>query len=258
MTFSTGRTASPLEEVSGIAASRLMPDRWWVHNDSGDRARVFQVDDALNITAEVQLNGVFALDFEDIAFDASGALWVADTGDNLKFRPSVQLYGFTEPTASGAVDVRKVEVTYPDKPHDVETLLIDPRTGDGFLVDKRIREGRVPVFLVPAAVLATGGAVTVTQVASLDVSDGGNIGPTGGDISIDGSKIVIKTLDVAYLWQRGRNQTIAEMFAEQPMAPCRVPNPGDTEAIGFDRDGRKLVSLAEGLDTRMRTFTTQP
>jgi hypothetical protein len=33
-----------LQEVSGIATSRLKPDRWWVHNDSGGGALLFEVD----------------------------------------------------------------------------------------------------------------------------------------------------------------------------------------------------------------------
>jgi hypothetical protein len=257
MTFSEQRTAEPLIEVSGIVGSRIAPDMWWVHNDSGDIARAFLIDSALNIVTEIRLDGVFALDFEDIAIDGEGTVWLADIGDNLKFRPTVQLYGFPETTVSGIVSPRRVEITYPDRPHDVETLLLDPRTGDGFLVDKRIPNGVASVFRIPAAVLSSGGAVTVQPVATIDVSAGGPIGPTGGDISPDGSTIVIKTLTTAYLWPRVRNQTVVEALLASPQPPCVIPNAGENEAIGFDRDGRRLVAIAEGLGTRLRTLTRQ-
>jgi hypothetical protein len=257
MTFSTERTSEPLTEVSGIVGSRLHPDLWWVHNDSGDSARALLIDSSLKIVAEVRLDGVFALDFEDIAIDGTGRVWLSDSGDNLKVRPSAQLYGFAEVDRSTGVEPIKIEVTYPDKAHDVETLMIDPRSGDGFLVDKRIHSGKATVFRIPSALFAAGGSVTAEVVGEIDVSDGGDIGPTGGDISPDGSTIVIKTLTTAYLWNRPRNRTIAETLADNPVAPCVIPSAGDNEAIGFDRDGKRLAALAEGTGTRLRTFVRQ-
>ncbi len=34
----------PIDELSGIVKSRTYPDVYWVHNDSGDEARIFAVD----------------------------------------------------------------------------------------------------------------------------------------------------------------------------------------------------------------------
>ena len=54
-------------------------------------------------------------------------LWIADTGDNATSRASVQLYRVDEPGPTDArVAARRIEVRYPDGPHDVEAVLADP------------------------------------------------------------------------------------------------------------------------------------
>ena len=35
---------APIAEMSGIARSATYEDTWWVHNDSGDTARLFAID----------------------------------------------------------------------------------------------------------------------------------------------------------------------------------------------------------------------
>ena len=35
----------PISEISGLVRSQRYPDTWWVHNDSGDEARLFAIDD---------------------------------------------------------------------------------------------------------------------------------------------------------------------------------------------------------------------
>lgn len=62
-----GRVAEPLREVSGIVASRTRPGSFWVHNDSGDSARLFRIDRRAQVEAEVAVVGARAFDWEDIA-----------------------------------------------------------------------------------------------------------------------------------------------------------------------------------------------
>ena len=35
--------SAPINEMSGMVKSRKAPDRYWVHNDSGDTARIFAI-----------------------------------------------------------------------------------------------------------------------------------------------------------------------------------------------------------------------
>src|SRR4051812_14329684 len=59
--------SSSVTELSGLSASRLTADVYWVHNDSGDSARIFAVrNDGADLGA-YSLSGATAIDWEDIA-----------------------------------------------------------------------------------------------------------------------------------------------------------------------------------------------
>lgn len=77
-----------IDELSGLAASRAYPGCFWAHNDSGDTARLFLLNAKGETVAVVNLAGVTARDWEDIAF-AGGYLYVGDIGDNDGDRKSV-------------------------------------------------------------------------------------------------------------------------------------------------------------------------
>src|SRR5690242_21941395 len=91
-----------LNEASGIARGIASPGILYVHNDSGDSARVFALDARTGLArAVIYLPGAVNHDWEDIAVapDAHGtpSLWIADTGDNNTNRAEVQLYRIDEP-----------------------------------------------------------------------------------------------------------------------------------------------------------------
>lgn len=143
-----------LNEVSGIATSMRYPGILWVHNDSGDSAKVFAVEQAsCSVKATVTLAGVTAADFEAISMgreaDGSPTLWVADVGDNAERRMQVQLYRVDEPAlADATVKVSTTSVRYSDGPRNCESLMVDPRPGGpAWLVTKEETGG---VYALPA------------------------------------------------------------------------------------------------------------
>lgn len=253
-----GRVADgDIDELSGLVASRRHVGVFWVHNDSGDDARVFAIDAHGKSVAELVLAGADATDIEDIALGkgAEGApdvLYVADTGDNMKRRRSVQIYRVAEPLtlSRGAepVELKQradiLEVVYEDGPHDAETLLVDPVQGDLYLVAKAhllLREEPVGVYRLSFAELSTKRKNVARKVAAI------RLGPaTGGDIAVDGSAIVVRNYWSALYWPRASGQTIVDALAK---TPCRltVSDVGyQGEAIGFTPDGAAYVTIAEG------------
>ena len=179
-----GVTPDTLGEVSGMAVSHTNPGRLWVHNDSGDRARIYLVGEDLTIRTTVDLPDVFALDWEAMSAgpgpDGEPWLWVADTGDNLLVRPFVELHGFPEPVlgsdppaTASAGPVVTLRVRYPAGPTDVEAFAVDPRTGDGIIFAKTLdANGRSDVLRIPAASLREGGDVVAELVGSVVVTNG--------------------------------------------------------------------------------------
>jgi hypothetical protein len=79
--------SAALTEVSGLAVCRNNPHVLWLHNDSGDRARIFAVNTAGRLPGIYTLPGVTAIDCEDIAIGpgpgkGTSYIYVGDIGDN--------------------------------------------------------------------------------------------------------------------------------------------------------------------------------
>ena len=91
-----------IKETSGIAASRRVDNVWWVHNDSGDSARVFAINTSGQTLGEYALSGASAIDWEDIAAGPGPTagvsyLYVGDIGDNDQKRRDLVIYRIPEP-----------------------------------------------------------------------------------------------------------------------------------------------------------------
>src|SRR5690606_35971094 len=56
-----------INEASGLVASAAHTGYFWTHNDSGDEARIFLIDDSARHKATYYLQGIPAFDWEDIA-----------------------------------------------------------------------------------------------------------------------------------------------------------------------------------------------
>ncbi len=233
-----------LTEVSGIAASSTNPGVLWVHNDSGSGPVVWAIDPAGRKLARVDVDGSDALDWEDIAL-ADGRLYVADIGDNEAVRPDVTIYRFVEPEVTdGEVQADVLTVIYPGEPADAEAFLVDPISGDGFIITKRIL-GPGCILRVPAAGWEAG-AVIAEPVGEIGIGTfalaGGPV--TGGDITAAGSVIALRTYADVWIWERPEGSDVGEVLQG---SPCAAPSPGDglVEAIGFDGDGG-YWTIAEG------------
>lgn len=112
-------------------------------NDSGDSARVFEVDRRCVTVREAAWDAE-AVDIEALAPAPDGAVWVGDIGDNAKARSSVTVTRVS--LASSAAE--SFTFTYPDGPLDAEALLSHPGTGRLYVVSKGVFGGTV--FEAPA------------------------------------------------------------------------------------------------------------
>jgi hypothetical protein len=230
-------TDPQLTEVSGVVQSRAHTDVLWVHNDSGDSARVFAIDRSGATLRQYPLDGATAVDWEDVALDGS-TLYLADIGDNAKARADIVVYSVAEPdpaTVTGALHATAQHLVYPDGAHDAETLLADPTTHDLFVVTKEL-SGKSAVYRH-----TTG--TTLVKVATLDLGVAQLV--TGGDIAADGSAIVLRTYGAVFVWSRHGSESVGAAFGR---APCPAPVPGQQqgEAIGLDPNGGGYVLLSEG------------
>ncbi|UCE02641.1 MAG: hypothetical protein JSW67_00050 [Candidatus Latescibacterota bacterium] len=90
-------SAPAIAECSGVIHSRRHPGVLWVHNDSGDLPRLFAVDLSGTLLREVHVDGAQNVDWEDIAADDAGHLYIGDFGNNRNTRQDLLIYVIDEP-----------------------------------------------------------------------------------------------------------------------------------------------------------------
>lgn len=269
-----GPVANPsVVEASGIAASRLVDDVYWVHNDSGDSpARVFAVGGDGRDLGEYTVENADNYDWEDIAVGPGPAtgvsyLYLADIGGNIAPRTSLSVYRVPEPvvdptavasTPRVLTGAEELTLTYPDGPHDAEGFMVDPVTGDLFVVTKALTSAQV--FRAPAN-LPEGSTTALTQVATV------NFGPlpglvTAADVSPAGDVVALRTYTNVLMYQRPKGQALEAAFS-QPVCLGAAPGLGTApdqelqgEALGFTRDGKGYVTLAEGSHPYLHRFVS--
>ena len=245
--------SSSITEASGIAVSRQHENVLWIHNDSGDSNRIFAMTTTGAPLGTFILSGATAIDWEDIAIGPAPPLqnqiYVGDIGDNLNFRNNIVVYRVAEPAtvqSATLTNVATIRLAYPDGPRDAETLMVDTN-GDIYIVSKRLTAlGRVYRAPYPQST----SQVTVMQfVAELPWGAiNGNGGATGGDISADGSAVIVRRVSsftpAATLWRRGPGTKLWEVFA-QSGCDLQTPSQPQGESIAFAAD-LSLFTVSEG------------
>lgn len=256
-------TNSALKEISGLDAGVASPGHYWVHNDSGDSARVFALTPAGATAATYTLTGASAVDWEDIAVGGGPVagrsyLYVADIGDNARARSEVVVYRVPEPTvgASGTIALGGVEalrLRYPDGAHNAEALLADPQTGELVIVEKTSSGGTARVYRAPAG-LQAGSLTTMSLAGTLSLPTGSTHLVTGADLSADGTQLAVRTYARVLLWNRDPAGTLWAPFAT---TPCTGPLPSESqgEAIAFHPNGRGYVTVSEGSNQQLHNYT---
>jgi hypothetical protein len=256
-----------LKETSGLVVSAKNPGTLWLNNDSGDSARVFAAAPSGALQGIYPLDGATAIDWEDIAIGPGPEadvpyLYVGDIGDNAMARANIVVYRVAEPkvTADGGThslgNVAALTLKYPDGPHDAEALMVDPRTGELYIVIKHLNGGNAAVYRAPKN-LAAGSTTTLTKVGDVALpSIPFTAAVTAADISRDGTTIGIRTYGGVRLWRLGRKQSVIDALAA---TPCQGPIPVELqgEALGFQSDARGYFTVSEGANVPIHQFTTR-
>ncbi|MBY0424373.1 MAG: hypothetical protein K2Q22_01950, partial [Cytophagales bacterium] len=138
-----------------------------------------------------------------------------------------------------------IRVMYPDRPRDSECLMVDPIGKLIYVVTKR--EDSVHVYTLP--IKANYASVeTFTFRAKLPLKY-----ITAGDISADGSQVVIKNYGYAYYWMRKGNEPLWETMLRSPIfLPYNKEKQG--EAVCIDWDGKHIITVGEGIFSKIQRF----
>jgi hypothetical protein len=247
--------AAALRETSGIVGSNL-PGVIWTHNDSGDSARFFAVATDGTPLGQFSLAGASSNDWEDMARGPKSGggsyLYLGDVGDNDRLRSSIAIHRVPEPdtSAGGTIavgDYQTAVLQYPGGSRNAESLMVDPWTGDLFLVTKS-----------PSGQVYRASADVFDQVAQLTTLQSlGNLNaflpePSGADISPDGRMILVRNRSTtACLWTRHTGQSVWDAMQGTPLSVTLAAE-SQGEAIGWAADSQGFFTVSEWSSTGPR------
>ncbi len=249
-----------MDEISGIAASGIHNDIYYVENDSGDTSRFFAINPQGEIKSVIYYKGdpkirLGVHDCEDIAVGigpvkGKSYVYVGDIGDNNAKYPYITVYRLEEQkTWIGKDSIIKanavpIHLKYPDGPRDAESLMIDPIEKLIYIVSKRTDS--VTVYTTPLNFKAND-TLMLTKRCKLYFN---GFRPfkwiTAGDISKDGQQVLLKDYVKVYYWKRKNNEPIWKTMQRKPTElPYEAEKQG--EAIGFTPDGKGYYTTSEGV-----------
>ncbi len=245
---------APIDEGSAIVKSRLWKNVFWTLNDSGDRARIFAIDSlgriikpswAKNRFEGVEIPDAVNVDWEDLATDDEGNLYIADIGNNNNARRDLVIYVVREPNPREAAStsvLRKIFFYYPDQKgfppqkrnFDAEALFW--RKGRLYVLTKHRSDTHTRLYRLDCTTpFVMNPAI---KIGEFDVK--GMV--TAADISPDGRQLVVLTYTGIWLFESedGSDNFFAGKIRVLPIIARQC------EGICFD--GNQLVVTNEQRD----------
>ena len=253
-----------ITESSGIVESRCQENVFWTHNDSGDDAFIFALNQKGEKLGTWKVAGAKNKDWEDIATikdpkTGKCLLYIGDIGNNERLKSELTIYRVAEPRVSekDANSSKKnpsetetaeaIKFEYPDIRHDAETLLVQPNTGDIYILTKSLSSAS-GVYKI-AADFSLDKTNTLKKIADFSVPAVPNGFLTGGDISPDGKRIIICDYFSAYeivLPENAKN--FDEIWTQKPLM-VELGEREQGEAVGYSNDGKSIFATSEKKDS---------
>jgi hypothetical protein len=190
-----------------------------------------------------------AIDPQDLAIDASGTLWIADSGDPPPAsRSHIALW---KVPPSGPISIYRF--TYPDGPHQAEAMVLDHDGRPIFITQPTSGSGPANLYEPAPGPLRAGAIVAMTNVGSFTpqatgtankLSVLGNMLVTGGANSPDGTKVVLRTYSDAYEWNITAGNVVAAITKGTPTI-TPLPNEAQGKSIAYTPDGKDFLTVSE-------------
>lgn len=232
----------PIREASGLVQSRRHPGIFWVHNDSGNPPALFAVRRDGSLVREYTV-GVPNVDWEDVATDDHGHLYLGEIGNNGRLLPLRAIYQLDEPDPEQA-GVRSLKVktaSYYRFPgggrFDAEALVID---GDRALVVAKTLDGRAAeVYAIPLRPPAP--LIRPALPERVGTLPGFTTAVTGADLSADRKRLVVCSLDAVGVFEKDTKG------GWTPTAKKGFQADDQVEAVAWDGDDILLAGEGRGL-----------
>ena len=264
----TGKVTLPaIEEGSGIVKSRRYPNTYWVHNDSGDKARIFAIheDGSIIVPRGLALKGQSEIDkyegtrieaaenydWEDITTDGQN-LYISDLGNNGNARRDLGIYVVREPNPQEIHHTRTLSwlpVEYEDQKQfpptnrtfDCEAIFW--LRGKLYAITKH-RLG--PILPAPSANLYRLDTTWTDKPNKLKKIDGANeLGGwvTAADVSPDGKTLAVLThAPVSSVWLFSTSAPGDKFLSAGKGRQIKFTGANQCEGLGWSDDHTLLIT----------------
>lgn len=199
-----------LKENSGL---EILPDSnlFWLIADGGNKDHLYGIDIQGDIIQDINIKGAKNQDWEDLAADESGNIFIGDFGNNRNERKNLVIYRVPNPIGLKKEDLEAEEIkfSYPEQkefPPDDENFVYDAEAvfflNDYLYIFTKNRthpfDGRTLLYKVPAVkgnhkAILLGETTLCEEIESCMV--------TAADISPDKKKVVLLSHDRIWLLQ---------------------------------------------------------
>lgn len=202
-----GKFPNKLSEVSGIIPAKN--DNFWVIEDNGNKDKLYLINKKAQLIKEVKILNGKNTDWESLAKDERGNIYIGDFGNNFNKRENLVIYKISnaDDNNEGKIEAEKIRFSYPDQkkyPPEKANFNFD---AEGFLYWKehlyifsknrtRPYNGITNVYRLPAKK----GTYVAEPVGSFVLcKEEGYCSVTGADISPKGTDIVLQSYGYLYV-----------------------------------------------------------
>lgn len=246
-----------LSELSGLVASARTPGVLFAHNDSGDTARFFAIDEHGSLLGTFFLPDAGAIDWEDVGrgpCDAGSCLFFGDIGDNDHLRGRYAILRVPEPAIPAsagpaeAVPFTRLDFTYPDGgAPNAEALFVHPLSGDLYVLSKEASGVPSEVYVLRHAGTRGAGSTEAEWVAQLPFPTASDDPITGADVNACGTRVLVRLYDGLVELSVAGGQPFESIF-QSALRRVTVAAEPQGEAIAYARDGAAFFTGSERLN----------
>jgi hypothetical protein len=219
-----GKMPTCINESSGLSKA-WQDGYYWTHNDSGGSPELYMINPEGYIFDTLALENSNNYDWEDLAKDPKGNIYVGDFGNNSNTRKDLVIYKKTPD------NIEKITFTYPDQTFEVnESRIFDCEAffwakDSLYLITKSWEKGvkNSRMYALPDAP----GNYTARLVDDLNVK----AQITGADISPSGDRFALISYGKIFLFDI-KNKAID---FKKPLKCIKIGK-GQTEAIVFENE----------------------
>ena len=196
-----GKLPSQISESSGLARVNGK-NSIWTHNDSGGKSELYEIDSLGHLLSIMKIPNIKNTDWEDLAQDYSGNLYIGDFGNNSNRRKDLTIYkikqnnpGESEKITFNFADQKEFPPTKKERNFDCEAFFW---TKDSlFLFSKNRGDRKTKLYVLPAK----SGNYSLFPKSNIYLK--ANI--TSADISPDGKQFALLSYGKLFLFGVGKN-----------------------------------------------------